>query len=259
MTPGGRRPVIAVTRQAGDGEVLAAEIIRRGGVPIGTPLTRTVSLDATPLRTAIERAVPGTWLVCTSRRAVSALDGLRLDRATRDRLLLACVGEGTTAAAVRSGWVVAVSPEEADGEHLALAMLSHRPPGAVVFPCAREAHDALPVTLRNAGCQVEAIPCYATEPDLTGVSALHDLLQRDAVDVVTLSAGSAARALAAGVPALERGRAAFVTIGRTTAAEAIACGLAVSGVATHPTPAALAEVAMAVARTIADTPQPTTA
>jgi uroporphyrinogen-III synthase len=234
---------VVVTRARDDATATLAALHAQGALVVHAPLIATVDLDVAPLQRAL-RASPGSWVACTSRRAVAAAHRAGIGAGP---YRLACVGHGTVRAAQSLGLHVDLVPSQADALHLAMALVDAGA-STVVFPCARDAHDHLPRGLGDAGAQVMRVPCYATINDAQGVLELRELLDRETRAVVTFASGSAVRSFAGGIPRALWPRARCVTIGRTTAAEADAAGLQVVAVADEASPEGVARAATRVAR-----------
>lgn len=234
---------VVVTRARDDAAASLLALRAHGALAVHAPLIATVDLDVAPLRATL-RALPGAWVACTSRRAVVAAFRAGIaDGPYR----LASVGGGTLRAATALGLRVDLVSPQAGAMALAVALVDAGA-STVVFPCARDAYDHLPRGLAEASVRVTRVPCYETIDDAQGVSALRTLLEREEMAVITFASGSAVRAFAGGIPRALWPRARFVTIGRTTAAEAAGAGLHVSAVADEASPEGIARAATQVAR-----------
>lgn len=248
MNQAGEAPVIAVTRAGDDGEALSLALEEGGAAVLRAPLIATIPLDSAPLARALDE-VPDAWVACTSRRAVQAVVRAARLAGRGQSLGIACVGAATADAARAEGCTVALQPAVSDAHHLALAIIAadgigRRP---VLFAAAAEAHDTLPDTLRRAGYEVREFACYETRHVEGGATLLSAELAAGAVRVVTFASGSAARSFADQVPRALWDLTRYVTIGRTTAADAEALGLPIAGIAPEQTVEALAHAALAVA------------
>lgn len=240
------RPGVAVTRADDDAAPLVAALEDVGLRAVRTPLLRVALTSPDALANTMATEAPFDWLVCTSRHGVEALAAACEVRGVSPRDLgiaaVGAVGRRTAEALQAIGVRVDLVPDIADALHLAEAILARAEgrTGRVLFPRAREAREALPTALRDAGWSVVDVACYDTLPRPEGAAQLAAALAQGAVSAVTLASGSAARALSQFVPA-ERWRSArLVSIGPTTTADAVACGLTIAAQASAPTVTALA-------------------
>ena len=239
-------PGVAVTRAEEDSAALASALASAGLVPVVTPLLRIAPLETSELAAQLTGGA-FDWTVCTSRHAVDALGAAcaSLGMAPADvvRGRIGAVGRRTADALCALGLRVDLVPDVADAMHLAGAMLAlDAVPRRVLFPRAREAREALPTALRDAGWTVVDVVAYDTVTDEAGGAALRAALEAGTVSAITLASGSAARALATLVPRALLSRARLVSIGPTTTADAAACGLPIAAQAETPSMASLADV-----------------
>lgn len=241
------RPGVAVTRADEDAAPLAAALEDVGLRAVRTPLLRVALTSPESLGHTIATEGAFDWLVCTSRHGVEALAAACAMRGAAPRDLaiaqVGAVGRRTAEALEAIGVRVDLVPDVSDALHLAEAMLARAAgrTSRVLFPRAREAREALPGALRDAGWVVLDVACYETLPLPEGGAQLADALARGVVSAVTLASGSAARAFSQWVPADLWRSARLVSIGPTTTADAAACGLSIAAQATAPTVAALAD------------------
>ena len=230
---------VAVTRAEEDADALASALTGAGLTAIGAPLLRVTPLPPDALAAEL-RSGGFDWTVCTSRHAVEALGAacasLQAPPAEAVRGRLGAVGRRTAGALEALGLHVDLVPAVSD------AMLAlDATPQRVLFPRAREAREALPAALRQAGWTVVDVVAYDTVPNEAGGAALCESLAAGTIAAITLASGSAARALASLVPRALWSRARLVSIGPTTTADAAACGLPIAAQAETPTMASLAE------------------
>lgn len=241
------RPGVAVTRADEDAAPLVTALEDVGLRAVRTPLLRVELTSPESLGHTIDTEGAFDWLVCTSRHGVEALAAACAMRGVAPRDLAiaqaGAVGRRTAEALEAIGVHVDLVPDVPDALHLAEAMLARAAgrTSRVLFPRAREAREALPGALRDAGWVVIDVACYDTLPLPEGGAQLADALARGAVSAVTLASGSAARAFSQWVPADLWRSARLVSIGPTTTADAAACGLSIAAQATAPTVAALAD------------------
>jgi uroporphyrinogen III methyltransferase/synthase len=191
--------------------------------------------DPAALQAAVDSAGEADWVVFTSVNGVEAFARLR-DAPLPASTAIAGIGRATARAVEEAlGRPADLVPVRADGEGLAEELVSraHKNARVSVF-AALDARPVLVNQLRLAGIRVDAVVAYATRP-----RAPHDLARTVAsADIIVLTSGSAARALADGLardPGLEElaGKS-IVCIGPVTAATAGEAGIAVAAIAHEP-------------------------
>ncbi|MBV8171582.1 MAG: uroporphyrinogen-III synthase [Candidatus Eremiobacteraeota bacterium] len=209
----------------------------------------TAAPDAAALQTAVDAADDADWVVFSSVNGVEAFARMR-DAPLRPGTFIAAVGRATASAVdVKLGRPADLVPSRPDAEGLAEELVgrAHERARIAVF-VALDAGPALVQRLRTAGLRVDAAVAYATR-----AVAHRDLARSVAgADIIVLTSGSGARALAEGL-ALEPGLEALagkavVCIGPVTAAAASGAGIAVTAVACDPSPHALREAIRSCAR-----------
>ena len=232
---------ILVTRPAGSGDPLVAELEARGyrvcAVP--TVTTRALPVDWPDLSRY-------DWVVLTSAAGVEALP--ELPAGPR----LAAVGQSTAAALRAKGAEVDVVPREANGAALAAALPD--PSGSrVLLVRASLADPNLPNALRERGALVEEITAYETvEGPAESAGELRQAMGRTDLAAVVFASGSAVRGFAALGGSIDLPA---ITIGPRTTSVARDAGFTVVAEAAGP---AVHELAAAVSGAIpkADTPGP---
>ncbi len=237
-----------VVTRPDDASGLAARLAQRGAWIDTVPLTRIEALDPSALDVALD-ALDGTaWLCLTSANSVRVVadrvsargeitSGWRTTSALAERLTaagvaVAAVGEGTARALDALGVSVELVPAQQDAEGLAAALLQRGLARGtrVLFPAAAGARDTLTVMLRDAGADVTVCTVYRSLPDNDAEQRLAVLVGQRAVDLVTVTAPSIARGVAA---AFARSEAMGVqlpvaSVGPVTTAAAKDLGLAVA-------------------------------
>lgn len=258
--PGVGAPVVAVTRPDDGGRF--AQMLRRAGFrPLDFPLTEIVPPeDPGPLEGAVDRLAQGgrgpegfDVLLLSSRRAVQPVVH-RLRTRLGDPpfelpgLDVWAVGDRTARAAARAGLPPARTPTRFHAEALLEEAKDWRDLRGlrIFFPQAEGGGGRLPNGLRDAGASVVRVVAYRTRSCPDRARRLVDQVERHTVDVVPLTAGSAARVLAAawyasmatGSPRSgERAsrpwpdRVPIVAIGPATRAVAESCGLPIRSTA----------------------------
>lgn len=244
----GRR--VLIPRPQHDAEGLAAEIRRRGGVPVVVPLIAVVPLADPSARDRLDQALrlleTCDWAAFTSRNAVTAvLERLRaLGLAWPvGRVRVAAVGQGTAEPLQAAGIPVDLIPAEARWQGLAAELPAAAGPGArVLLPRSARAPDHLPRALRDAGLVVHEVPAYDTVQAPDAARRLAAAAAQGPLDAVVITSASAAEELAAvlaetgaGLESLGGGRRPLVAcIGPNTAADARRAGLPVDAVPARP-------------------------
>jgi uroporphyrinogen III methyltransferase/synthase len=185
-------------------EVLGAEVL----------LAPTIRIEPRPLDdevTAVLRELATYQLVVfTSANAVRVFAGY-LARGTDDGGMpagpfVAAVGPATAAALEKHGLACHLVPDEYVAEGLLDAFEEQAAPVAgarVLIPCARDARDVLPETLRERGAQVDVLHIYDTAA--AGELAV-PAAQVESADYITFTSASTARRLAALLRATGAGR-----------------------------------------------------
>jgi uroporphyrinogen-III synthase len=159
----GRR--VLVTRAAHQAAKLSDALRALGAVPVEVPvleIRKPVSFAA--LDAALSQIASYDWLILTSANAVWAL----MDRATElgiasgrfDGIHVAVIGEGTAAAARKTGLKITLVPEAYVAEDL-VAALGNRTHGKhVLLARAAVARDVIPDVLRASGALVDVADAY---------------------------------------------------------------------------------------------------
>jgi uroporphyrinogen-III synthase len=232
--------VVVVARDDAPDDDVSAALMAAGAVVVPLPLMAIVVDDGAgaALRAALDRRPDAVAL--TSRHAVGPFAAAW--RASphvpaRAGFVVGVVGARTAEAARSAGLRVDV---EGDAGGLQLAQgLIDRGVGRVLFPRARDAHDALVVRLREAGVVVEDVVVYrsAVRPDVTrAVRAAWAAASRPRALVIT-SPQRARLVVQEGIPA----DVVRVALGATTAAALVQQGDRVDAVAARPRPDAVVE------------------
>jgi uroporphyrinogen III methyltransferase / synthase len=233
-----RRPLfgktIVVTRAAQQAAALGGLLRERGARVLEMPATRIVRLDTAGVRDALARLTDYQWLLFTSRNAVDIF-WEQLLAASRDARSLAgsriaAVGPGTAGALLERGIVVDVVPERFVAEGL-LETLRERSDisGAnVLYITAEGARDVLRAGLEDLGARVDVVQAYRSVADGRGADRLRRALERDEVDLVTVTSASAVATFVQLVGADAAVRARLASIGPVTSDAAREAGLEVA-------------------------------
>jgi len=171
MRPLEGKRVLVTRAEAQAGE--AAELLReKGAEPVIVP---TIVIGPPGDPTLAERALLHMerydWIAFTSQNGVErSLEflvgaGQGQDAGRLGSAKVAAVGPATAAALTRQGISVDLIARESQGDGLAKEMLRvFQGPRRVLLLRAEVAREALPETLRAAGCTVDVVPVYATRP-----------------------------------------------------------------------------------------------
>jgi uroporphyrinogen III methyltransferase/synthase len=224
---------VVVTRARAQASALSARLHELGAVPIEVP---TIRIDppadgGAGLARAAENLAVGRydWVVFSSANAVAALLAHLADARWFGPARIAAMGPGTSEALATWRLVPDLVPERSVAEGMLEAFPD--PPGpdsSVLLPRAAAGRDVLPEGLAAAGWQVDAVEAYRTAPvPMTD----EDCAAVAAADAVCFASASSVTGLleAAGSPQVVP--AVVVCIGPSTAAAAVAAGLAVTAVA----------------------------
>jgi uroporphyrinogen-III synthase len=230
-----------------DASGLAARLVHRGAWVEQVPLTRIEPLDPACLDAALASLAGTAWLCLTSANAVRVVaehvaasspppSGWRTTSALAERLdaaqvAVAAVGEATAQAldALSVHVDVVATKQDADGLADALTARGLAPGARVLFPTAEGARETLPARLRAQGADVTVCTVYRSVPDAAAQAALGTLIAQAAVDLVTVTAPSVVRGVAA-AHALAQGACPVpvASIGPVTTAAAVEAGLTVA-------------------------------
>lgn len=192
--------------RSGDAPRRLSEALRRAGArPIQVPLTITrPPSEPGALDHALRNLLEHDWLVVTSGRAVRPLSeslrrvGLEPDSLPDSGVRICAVGPGTGEALASAGLTPTLIPERFLAEGVVEAMLEEGVGEGtrVLLPRAEEGRDTIPRLLADAGADVTVVAAYRTVPDTAAGDRLAEMVMEGAVDVLTFTAGSAARVFA---------------------------------------------------------------
>jgi uroporphyrinogen III methyltransferase/synthase len=193
----GRRVLVTRAReQAGE---LSRLLLEQGAEPVECPTIRIAPPETwAELDEAIADLKRYQWLVFTSVNGVKPFMD-RLQRAGLDGralagLKLCCIGPRTAEALASHGLRADVMPSEYQAEGLIEAM---KAAGVgtqrVLIPRAAVAREILPEQLRKLGADVRVVTAYRTvRPDVEA-GRIRDLLQKQALHVLTFASSSTVR------------------------------------------------------------------
>jgi len=232
---------IVVTRATQQASALTDKLRELGADVVEMPATQIARLDLQPLRDAIHRLPTFTWLIFSSQNAVSIFWEQLLGEARDARALaglkIAAVGPATAGALLERGITVDVVPERFVAEGL-LDVLRARDDVAqskVLYVTAEGARDVLPRGLRELNAEVTVIEAYRSIPDGEGADRLARQLERDDIDLVTFTSGSAVRGFVDAVGTDLAQKVAAASMGEQTSAALREAGIEVKAEAEEST------------------------
>ena len=195
---------VLVTRTEGQARKMGAMLRERGAEPVFVP---TIEIhppaDPAPITNAARSLESYAWVVFTSENGVKAffevLAAQKLDARAFGRSRIGAIGPGTAAAVQARGLQPDVVAKEFRGEGLAKALLDAMGSEArgkrVLVARAKEAREALPEALREAGCEVDVVAAYETHPaPRAATERLRGLLESKKLDAVTFTSASTVHA-----------------------------------------------------------------
>ena len=193
----GKRVLVTRAReQAGELSSLLAE---RGAEPVECPTIQIVPpANWTELDGAIADLSRYQWLVFTSVNGVKPfMDRLRrngLDGRAASGLRLCCIGPRTAEALAAYGLRADVVPSEYQAEGVIEAMKAIGVKGQrVLIARAAVAREILPEQLRELGADVQVVTAYRTVLPEVETERMKDLLQKQALHVLTFASSSTVR------------------------------------------------------------------
>lgn len=196
------RKRVLVTRARYQATEMSHQLCELGAEPVELPTIEIVPpSDLRPLEEAIAHIGDYDWVVFTSVNGVSAffeqLDTSGKDLRALGRAKMAAIGSATAAALRRYGAKPDFVPERFVAEEVLTGLLDRAAGGCcVLLPRAEQARDVLPDGLRRSGAKVDVVPAYKTVMPKPPAGVLTRVRNGD-IDIVTLTASSAARNLAA--------------------------------------------------------------
>jgi uroporphyrinogen-III synthase len=248
---------IAVTRPlplGSEGEPFLTRLEEKGAVALHHPLTKILPpTDPEPLRAAARSILGYDWVILTSSRAVAPLRdalesaGLAPSSLAEGGVRICAVGTRTGAALSEIELPPNALPDSFSAEGIVELFLGggmNLSGVRVLLPRAEDGRDLIRERLEEEGAVVDVVPAYRNVARSAEADRLARFVSEGAVDVLTFTAGSAARAFAngwrrtcqkpsfgAGRPApLPEGLGVFV-LGPPTAEVAGAEGIPVHGIA----------------------------
>jgi len=193
----GKRVLVTRTReQAGELSGLLAE---RGAEPVECPTIRIVPPASwVELDGAIADLSRYQWLVFTSVNGVKPFMNRLLHKGLDGRaaagLRLCCIGPRTAEALAAYGLRADVIPSEYQAEGLIEAMKAAGVKGQrVLIARAAVAREILPEQLRELGADVQVVIAYRTVLPEVEADRVKDLLQKQALHVLTFASSSTVR------------------------------------------------------------------
>ena len=222
---------VVVTRAADKAAGLSEPLAALGAEVIEMPATRVELLDSAPAMVALKALAAYDWFIFTSQNAVAFFWQLLREAGQGATALttvqVAAVGPATASALEELGIHVEVTPRRFVAEGLldALRERTDVRGSRMLYLVAHGAREVLPVGLRALGATVDVTPLYRSVADVGDADGLRHRLLRGEVDLVTFTAGSAARAFVEAVGADAVACAGIVSIGPATSAAVREMGL----------------------------------
>jgi uroporphyrinogen-III synthase len=223
---------VVVTRAEGADGPLCRELRGFGLKVLLWPAVGVSAGDPGALTEALEAIGSFGWIVFASRHAVAAV----LERlpAAPAGLRVAAVGNATAQVLRSRGWPVDLVPDEGNAGALIAAFAaqwSEKDRGIrILYPASSRALPTIAAGLRQLGAVVTQVEAYRTEAAPLDVAECRSWIARGAIGAVTFASPSAVSELERALGEKDFGRllagAAPVAIGRTTARELSARGLA---------------------------------
>ena len=219
-----RRIVVTRARKQAGGlaqriEVLGGEVIEFPTIEIQAPAS-FAGLDS-----AVQHIETYPWIIFTSVNTVAPfLERLKIaEKSVADlgNAQVAAIGSETTKRLAAAGIAVAVIPNRYQAEGLLESLNGADLAGKrVLIPCAANARDVLPETLRQWGATVDVVEAYKTVAPAFDAAALRQRLQHRDIDMVTFTSSSTVsnfvQLCGGGSLAAIAGTAALVSIGPIT-------------------------------------------
>ena len=193
----GRR--VLVTRAREQAAELSRLLVEQGAEPVECPTIRIVPPDSwAELDGAIAGLSRYQWLVFTSVNGVKPfMDRLQrkgLDGRAVAGIRLCCIGPRTAEALGAYGLRADLVPAEYQAEGLIEAMKAAGVKGQrVLIPRAAVAREVLPEQLRELGADVQVVTAYRTVLPEVETDRVKDLLQKQALHVLTFASSSTVR------------------------------------------------------------------
>ena len=194
----GRRILVTRAREQASG---LSDLLRsRGAEPVEFPVIKIAPRENNAeLTAALQNLDAYSWIVFTSANTVPViaqhLASLRLDSRAFAQTKLAAIGPATAEAVweqlrLRADFV----PTEAVAESLVMEWPDKEMTGKrVLLPCAAEAREILPKTLRERGAAVDVLIAYDTLLDTGYAEDLRAQLQNGELDALTFTSSSTVR------------------------------------------------------------------
>lgn len=214
----GRR--IVVTRPRHQAESLKNALAALGADVVVAPAIRIEPpADWAPLDTALARADDYDWIVFTSVNGVEAFfDRIASTRHSKLGSAFAAIGPATADALSERGVEATVVPERFVAEEVfeALSRQTNLSGKKILLPRADIAREALPNLLRDAGCDVDVVAAYRTQPASEDIERATALVRDGSVDAVTFTSGSTVRSFFSSADDAVRARVTPASIGPIT-------------------------------------------
>jgi len=239
---------VLVTRARRQARELSQLLLKRGAVPVETPVIKIKPLpNSEELKQAILNLKNYHWIIFTSVNGVEAffnqLYTLNLDARWLKGIYIGAIGPATARALGEKGLRPDCVPQKYTSQGL-LAELKKQDINEkrVLLPRAQAAGKTLALGLISLGAEVDEVAAYRTLPDRVGLAGVKPMLLEGEIDIVTLTSSSTVTSLLS-ILGKKRGiiNALIACIGPETEANALKAGLRVDIVAKSHTMSGLVE------------------
>jgi uroporphyrinogen III methyltransferase/synthase len=193
----GRR--ILVTRARSQASDLVSQIEELGGEAVEFPVIR-IQAPSKPaakeaLDLALKRLADFDWVIFTSVNGVEhffeQLRQARIDIRTLGDARIAAVGPKTAEALMSRGLLASALPAKFQGDELLASIAADLKPGQrVLLPTADIAKAYIPASLREQGLDVTEVDVYETVLETNGGTEVIELLQKQAIHIITFTSSS---------------------------------------------------------------------
>jgi len=187
---------IVVTRSRAQASSFSQNLAELGAQVIEFPTIRLAGLkDYKLLDEAIAALSSYQWIIFTSVNGVEfffkRLNELKKDSRALGQAKVCAIGPETAAGLRQHGIIPDYVPPEYRAEAIVDGLIKLGVRAVrILIPRALEARDILPEKLTEEGAFVSVIPVYETLPDSADTAYLLDLLQKNAINMVTFTSSS---------------------------------------------------------------------
>ncbi|MCP4022752.1 MAG: uroporphyrinogen-III C-methyltransferase [Desulfobacteraceae bacterium] len=187
---------IVITRARAQASNLVQTLSKLGAHCIEIPTIKIMApADISPVKKAIESIAGYDWLVFTSVNGVKyffdTLFSMGNDVRSLGHLKVACIGPVTKERVADFGIISDILPETFRAESVVKAFADMDMKNKkVLLPRAKKARTILPEELAKMGAIVDEVTAYETQLDNSGQEELNQLLEENAIDLITFTSSS---------------------------------------------------------------------